>query len=81
MGTMPSYHPTEEECLGRTCMKWGQDGELSSLDLLEVLERLGEADAEASGLLECPQDDAADGESSPRDHRPASQPPAPAAGC
>jgi hypothetical protein len=27
-------------CLGRTCLKWGDDGELTSVDLLLVLERL-----------------------------------------
>ena len=31
-------------CLGRTCMKWGDDGELSYLDFLLVMERLCKAD-------------------------------------
>ena len=29
-------------CLGRTCMKWGIDGELSALDLDLVMERLAQ---------------------------------------
>jgi hypothetical protein len=28
------------DCLGRTCLKWGSDGELADLDLCLVLERL-----------------------------------------
>lgn len=35
-------------------MKWAADGELTPLDLLEVLERLAEADRRSSGLLDCP---------------------------
>ena len=37
-------------CLGRTCMKWSADGELTSVDLLFVLERLAQVDQEVSGL-------------------------------
>jgi len=37
-------------CLGRTCLKWSADGELTSLDLLLVLERLAQVDQEVSGL-------------------------------
>jgi hypothetical protein len=37
-------------CLGRTCLKWGDDGELTSGDLLLVLERLAQVDQEVSGL-------------------------------
>lgn len=33
-------------CLGRTCLKWGDDGELTSVDLLLVLERLAQVDQE-----------------------------------
>jgi hypothetical protein len=40
-------------CLGRTCLKWSADGELSALDLGLVLERLAQVDAELTGL---PQD-------------------------
>ena len=31
-------------CLGRTCLKWGQDGELTPLDRSLVLERLAQVD-------------------------------------
>lgn len=37
-------------CLGRTCLSWGDDGELTSVDLLLVLERLAQVDQEVSGL-------------------------------
>jgi hypothetical protein len=37
-------------CLGRTCLKWGADGELSALDLSLVLERLAQVDQEVTGL-------------------------------
>jgi hypothetical protein len=37
-------------CLGRTCLKWQPDGELSSLDLSLVLERLAQVDHELTGL-------------------------------
>ncbi|MEB3185125.1 MAG: hypothetical protein VKM97_04495 [Cyanobacteriota bacterium] len=37
-------------CLGRTCLKWSADGELTTVDLLLVLERLAQVDQEVSGL-------------------------------
>jgi hypothetical protein len=37
-------------CLGRTCLKWGDDGELTSRDLLLVLQRLAQVDQEVTGL-------------------------------
>ena len=37
-------------CLGRTCMKWSSDGELTALDLCLVLERLAQVDQEVTGL-------------------------------
>ena len=43
-----------DDCLGRSCMKWGQNGELSPLDLQSILERLSAVDEQASGLLDCP---------------------------
>jgi hypothetical protein len=50
---IPDAHPGRHtSCLGRTCMKWRQDGELTELDFRLVLQRLVEADAEAGGLLE-----------------------------
>jgi len=37
-------------CLGRTCLKWGADGELTSVDLILVLERLAQVDQKVTGL-------------------------------
>jgi hypothetical protein len=37
-------------CLGRTCLKWSADGELTALDLGLVLERLAQVDREVMGL-------------------------------
>ena len=37
-------------CLGRTCLSWGDNGELTSVDLLLVLERLAQVDQEVTGL-------------------------------
>ena len=37
-------------CLGRTCLKWSADGELASVDLLLVMERLAQVDQEVTGL-------------------------------
>lgn len=37
-------------CLGRTCLQWSADGELTSVDLLFVLERLAQVDQELTGL-------------------------------
>lgn len=56
-GSSPRRHaPTSgdrsDTCLGRTCMKWGADGELSALDLELVLERLSRADGCAGDLVE-----------------------------
>jgi len=45
-GTMP----LARDCLGRTCLKWSADGELTSLDLSLVLERLAQVDQEVTGL-------------------------------
>lgn len=39
----PTY--LEPTCLGRTCMKWSADGELTALDVQLVLERLVAVDA------------------------------------
>jgi len=38
------------DCLGRTSLKWSADGELTSIDLHLVLERLAQADQQVSGL-------------------------------
>lgn len=41
-----------DDCLGSTCLKWGQDGELTSVDLRTVLERLCVHDPQACRLLD-----------------------------
>lgn len=38
---------TPQTCLGRTCLKWTDDGELSRPDLQLILARLARVDAEA----------------------------------
>ena len=35
-------------CLGRTCLQWSADGELTALDLDLVLERLAQVDQEVT---------------------------------
>ncbi len=45
-------------CLGRSCMKWGEDGELSPLDLQTILQRLSAVDEQASSLMDCSLDPA-----------------------
>ncbi len=48
----PASVPTDwpgTTCLGRTCLKWGDDGELTSVDLLLVLERLAQVDQAVTG--------------------------------
>jgi hypothetical protein len=42
--------PRSIDCLGRTCLKWTADGELTSLDLILVLNRLAQVDQEVTGL-------------------------------
>ena len=41
-------HPSS--CLGRTCMKWAADGELTALDLELVLQRLAHVDQAVATL-------------------------------
>jgi hypothetical protein len=36
------------DCLGRTCLKWGTDGELTAQDLSLVMERLAQVDQEVA---------------------------------
>lgn len=43
---------TASSCLGRTCLKWSADGELTTLDLHLVLERLALVDQEVTALLQ-----------------------------
>ena len=49
---MTDSHPRSgsSSCLGRTCLKWGADGELTALDLSLVLERLAQVDQEVTVL-------------------------------
>lgn len=42
--------PITGGCLGRTCLKWGADGELTSVDRLLVLERLARVDPQLKAL-------------------------------
>jgi hypothetical protein len=37
-------------CLGRTCLQWGADGDLTALDLELVMERLALVDQEVAAL-------------------------------
>jgi hypothetical protein len=45
--TIPAALPSD--CLGRTCLKWRADGELTALDLGLVLARLAQVDEELTG--------------------------------
>jgi hypothetical protein len=42
--------PVPRDCLGRTCLQWRADGELTALDLRLVLERLALVDPEVTAL-------------------------------
>ena len=37
-------------CMGRTCLKWGVDGELTALDRALVLERMAKVDPDVAVL-------------------------------
>jgi hypothetical protein len=50
--------PGEDRLLGRSVMKWGADGELSALDLQQILARLSSVDQQAAGMMTCPVDPA-----------------------
>ena len=50
--TKPIEALGQPSCLGRTCMKWSANGELTELDVQLVLQRLIAVDEEAVGLLE-----------------------------
>jgi len=47
--------PVAYNCLGRTCLKWGEDGELTALDLSLVLGRLAQVDQEVSSTSQATQ--------------------------
>ena len=48
--TDSSLLTSSTSCLGRTCLKWSADGELTALDLSLVLQRLARVDRELSSL-------------------------------
>ena len=48
----PPKVPSPRDCLGRTCLKWTADGELTTLDLSLVLQRLARVDQEVSTITE-----------------------------
>lgn len=41
------------DCIGSTCMKWSANGELSTLDLALIMERLSAVDANLSVMDAC----------------------------
>ena len=54
-GFAPGLGGEPSSCLGRSCMKWGENGELSPIDLHNILERLCAVDEQAaSQMLHCP---------------------------
>lgn len=46
-----------DDCLGSTCMKWTASGELSSVDLGLIMERLSSVDANLKGTSSCSIDE------------------------
>ncbi|MCP9861200.1 MULTISPECIES: hypothetical protein [unclassified Cyanobium] len=46
----PTITINTSNCLGRTCLKWGVDGELTALDLDLVMERLAQVDEDVAAL-------------------------------
>jgi len=46
----PTITSNASSCLGRTCLKWGVDGELTALDLALVMERLALVDQDVAAL-------------------------------
>ncbi len=46
----PSPSSSSSSCLGRTCLKWGADGELTAVDLHLVMERLAQVDQQLAAL-------------------------------
>jgi len=55
-GSGPFESESTDDLLGRSCMKWGADGELSAVDLQGILARLGAVDQQAARLMDCPLD-------------------------
>jgi hypothetical protein len=46
----PTITINASSCLGRTCLKWSVDGELTALDLELVMERLALVDQDVAAL-------------------------------
>jgi hypothetical protein len=46
VSVVPTQHEASGSCLGRTCMKWTADGELSDIDFQLILQRLRDVDAQ-----------------------------------
>jgi hypothetical protein len=46
----PTIAINASSCLGRTCLKWGADGELTALDLDLVMDRLALVDQDVAAL-------------------------------
>jgi hypothetical protein len=38
-----------DDCLGRTCLKWGPDGKLTAFDLQMVMQKLRRVDHQLAG--------------------------------
>lgn len=55
-GSGPIESGSPDDLMGRSCMKWGDDGELSAVDLQGILARLGAVDQQAARLMDCPLD-------------------------
>ena len=55
-GSGPIESESPDALLGRSCMKWGEDGELSAVDLQGILARLSAVDQQAARLMDCPLD-------------------------
>ena len=50
--TDSTHTPSISNCLGRTCLKWGADGELTDLDLNLVMARLAQVDKDVAALYQ-----------------------------
>jgi hypothetical protein len=48
--------PGAGDCLGRTCLKWSTDGELTALDFRLVMQRLAHVDPEVTALQDITAD-------------------------
>lgn len=48
----PTVTTSTGSCLGLTCLKWRDDGELTALDLTLVLDRLARVDQDVAALCQ-----------------------------